>query len=152
MGHANFVARRTGGKRGKKGMNFALFQTVLSFLSRLFSTLFGIIVPLISILLFITTGFDFMYLLITPMQQMMDKLLDGKRLGGFRLVSNDAIISLEQSHVTGKNCMILYLKKRSKTYIVVVVLMYLVVGGLPKALSFILSYVISMLKNWGLTL
>lgn len=110
-------------------MSYSLYYSVLDFLSRASGLIFGLLIIIILLLLFIGTALDVMYICIPIFQSSMDKFLDGKRMGGFRLLSKDAVLAKEEADVSNTNVLFCYLKKRMFTYIIAAVLVYLLFVG-----------------------
>ena len=84
-------------------MNYILFETALNFISRLFSLLFGILTPIITVMVTLITCIDLLYLLLPTAGEVLDRTFDGKRFGGFRLMSKDALTARERQQNEMKN-------------------------------------------------
>lgn len=130
-------------------MNYILFETALNFISRLFSLLFGILTPIITVMVTLITCIDLLYLLLPTAGEVLDRTFDGKRFGGFRLMSKDALTARERQQNEMKNAAYEYLKLRAKTYIWVALIFYVVLGILPQLLQVFLDYVMLILEKVG---
>lgn len=131
-------------------MNYAIYYSVLDFMSRAFKLIFGFLVVIIIILLFIGTAIDIMYLTIPVIQSSIDKLLDGTRLGGFRLLSKDALLAQEESASSGSHVLFCYLKNRLWMYIMATIVIYLLIMGPTPIVNYLWNVVKYFLKAAGL--
>lgn len=131
-------------------MIYTLYYSVLEFFGRLWGLAMGLLVAIILLYMFVITGLDILYMTTPIFQSTMDKMLNGKRLGGFRLLSKSALLSLEQSGQTGEHPLLLYVKKRLKDYIIAAIVVYLLIVG-PKPIIDILWNIVSpILRAVGL--
>jgi hypothetical protein len=131
-------------------MAYSLYYSVMDFLGRASRLIFGFIVLIIVILLFVGTALDIAYMLNPLLQSSVDKLLDGKRMGGFRLLSKDAVLAREEAIANNKNVLYCYLKKRLFTYIVASVVIYLLLIGPAPLVNYLWKVISPFLKSMGL--
>lgn len=128
-------------------MDWIMFRSATSFISRLFSFLYGTLTPLITLLLFVVTVADFVYLLIPTATTLMNKTFDGTRFGGFHLMSHDAIKARELGFERMEPGIWIYLGLRLKTYTWTVVIFYFILGGGPIVIETLLNYVSMVLES-----
>lgn len=131
-------------------MIYSLYYSGLDFMGRFFRLVFGFLVAIIIILLFIGTALDIMYLTIPIVQSSIDKLLDGSRLGGFRLLSKDAVLAQEESASSGRHVLFCYLKNRLWMYIISTIVIYLMIMGPTEIVNYLWNFVKYFLKAFGL--
>lgn len=123
-----------------------IYYSAIDFISRIVNLLFGVAVVAILILIFVGTSLDLMYMLNPLLSSSMDKLLDGKRLGGFRLISKDAVLAKEEAAVNNTHVMFVYLKRRIKTYIIASVVVYLLIVGPDRLINYVYDFLVPFLK------
>lgn len=121
-------------------MNWELIYVVLGGIGRLYSKLYGITIPFVNVLLTVTTVYDLAYICIPPIQYISYKAFNGKRFGGFRLLTRDLLNAYEEGTSTGKNVSLIYLRRRASFYLYVVGIYYVVLGAGPSIMLWFFSY------------
>lgn len=131
-------------------MKYSLYYSVIEFFGRFWGLFMGLLIALILVIMFITTGLDILYMTTPIFQSAIDKLLDGHRFGGFRVLSKSAVVSLERSQETGEHPLLLYVKKRVKDYIIAAIVVYLLIVGPQPIIDILWNVVSPILKTIGL--
>jgi len=127
-----------------------LYYSAIDFISRGINLLYGVAIVAILIIIFIGTALDLLYMLNPLMSSSMDKLLNGKRLGGFRFISKDAVLAKEEAAVKDVHVMYAYLKRRAKTYIITSVVVYILIIGPNRFVMYMYDVLVPFLKAAGL--
>lgn len=127
-----------------------LYYSAIDFISRGINLLYGVAIVAILIIIFIGTALDLLYMLNPLMSYSMDKLLNGKRLGGFRFISKDAVLAKEEAAVKDVHVMYAYLKRRAKTYIITSVVVYILIIGPNRFVMYMYDVLVPFLKAAGL--
>lgn len=131
-------------------MNYGLYYSVIEFFGRFLGYILGLLVTIIVISTTIITALDIMYITLPVVQTTFDKLLDGKRYGGFRLLSKSALLSLEKAQETGTHVIFIYLKYRLKDYIMIAIVVYILVVGPKDIINYIWNIISKILVGMGL--
>lgn len=105
---------------------------------------------LLLILLFVGTALDIAYMCNPLLQTSMDKFLDGKRAGGFRLISKDAVLAREEAYTNSTHVLICYLRRRIKTYIIASLVIYLLYIGPGPIVMYLWNLLVPIFKGMGL--
>lgn len=128
-------------------MDWELLYVALGGIGKAFSGLFGITLPFVNALLTLTTVFDLSFMCIPPVQSAMYKLFNGKRMGGFQLITRDMVNARDEALDTGQNIAFVYMKKRAWFYVYVVFIYYIVLGAGPGIMRWFLSYAKLLVNN-----
>ena len=131
-------------------MNYGIYYSVLDFLGRAIELIFGFFVVIILVMLFIGTALDIMYLTLPIVQSSLDKLLDGSRAGGFRILSRDVVLAQEESASTGSHVLFCYLKKRLWMYLLASIIIYVLIIGPTPIINYLWNIIKYFLKAAGL--
>lgn len=114
-----------------KQINVRFYIKALTFISEAASTILGVAVFLVLMILPIITALDMLYIL-SPngRNHILKKGLDGRDGSRrFKLISKDAVEAVDEAEVEGKSCVKIYLKKRIGMYIVAGVLSMVLLLG-----------------------
>lgn len=127
-----------------------IYYSAIDVISRWIQVLYGIMIAVILLIIFVGTAIDLMYLMIPIFASSLDKMLDGKRLGGFRFLSKDAVLAKEEAAETGTHCVVSYLKRRLVTYIIVSIVIYILFVGPDRLVMYLFDIATPFLKSLGL--
>lgn len=132
-------------------MEYSLYYTATSLFSRLLSFILGFVVMLIVLLVSVGTFLDIAYIMIPPFQSACDKFLNGKRSGGFHIISHAAVNALDASAAYNVSPIIYYFKERLKVYIIAAILVYIIMTISDMRLAKMVWHVLkSLLVSAGL--
>lgn len=125
-------------------------QGTLEPIIEIVNTVIGILATAILILIGLFTAIDILYLEVPTFHNSMDQKAMEKgqtnKSGGVKakIVSEDASQAYQEATETGKNVLIVYLKKRIVAYIAVAIVLYMLLSG---NLSLIVEVVLKMLNG-----
>lgn len=125
-------------------------QGTLAPIIEIVNTVIGILATAILILIGLFTAIDILYLEVPTFHNSMDQKAMEKgqtnKSGGVKakIVSEDASQAYQEATETGKNVLIVYLKKRIVAYIAVAIVLYMLLSG---NLSLIVEVVLKMLNG-----
>lgn len=125
-------------------------QGTLEPIIEIVNTIIGILATAILILIGLFTAIDILYLEVPAFHASMDQKAMEKgqtnKSGGVKakIVSEDASQAYQEAQETGKNPMIVYLKKRIVAYVAVAIVLYMLLSG---NLSLIVEVVLKMLNG-----
>ncbi len=115
------------------------------------SVIVGVILILLGMIIAITTTTDILFLTLPSAHERIGEILDRFRREGktdkkIVILSRQAIDAWDEANNTGKNPMILYLKKRFVFYIGAAVLMYFMVVGWSQVVSIVAKVIFNILQ------
>lgn len=110
----------------------------------------GLLAWFLAAFLTIVTAMDVLFLTYPIFQDYMIRKWDHKKMNGIRLVSEDARLSLEESHSSGEHPLVLYLKKRIKTYLFAATLLVIIITGGDDLRMFIVDMLLRLLGALGI--
>lgn len=110
----------------------------------------GLLAWFLAAFLTIVTAMDVLFLTYPIFQDYMIRKWDHKKMNGIRIVSEDARLSLEESHSSGEHPLVLYLKKRIKTYLFAATLLVIIVTGGDDLRMFIVDTLLRLFEALGI--
>ena len=129
------------------GLDYELIYGIGDTIFKAISIIFGFLIVFILLYLMLVTTMDVVYLTFPVIQEKLRDYFDNKKLFGLKLLSDDAINSLEEAHTNpDQNVWVIYLKKRVITYLVSAFLLYLLYNGGADISKLVASNVIRILK------
>lgn len=127
-----------------------IYYSAVDIISRWIQVLYGIMIAVILVIIFIGSAIDLLYLTQPIFASSLDKMLDGKRLGGFRFLSKDAVLAKEEAASSGVHCVVAYLRRRIVTYIIASIVIYVLFVGPDRLIMYLYDIATPFLKAVGL--
>lgn len=113
-------------------VDFETVRRAKDMVSRIVELVLGIAAGYIVVVMFLITVIDICYMMIPPLQDIItNKNWDGSVNSDkkFRMVSKDATYAVRESCVGEKSCLLIYLKRRTATYIKAAIILFVIIGG-----------------------
>jgi len=131
-------------------VDFETVRRVKDTVSRIVELILGIAAGYIIVVMFLITAVDICYMIIPPLQELItSKNWDGSANNGkkFRLISKDATYAVRESCVGERSCLLIYLKRRSVTYIKAAVILFVIIGGSQIIIDIVMYFMRGILKG-----
>jgi len=131
-------------------VDYEVIKRVRDITANIINILLGIAALFIVVILFLITVIDLCYMMIPPLRDtFQNRNWDGSVDTGkkFRLVSKDAVSAVRESYIGEDKCLILYFKKRTKTYIIAAIILYLIIAGSSIIVNIVLTLAEGILRR-----
>lgn len=133
-----------------KEYDYEMLYGFTSTITNIVAFILGLLAWFLAAFLTIVTAMDVLFLTYPIFQDYMIRKWDHKKMNGIRLVSEDARLSLEESHSSGEHPLVLYLKKRIKTYLFAATLLVIIITGGDDLRMFIVDMLLRLLGALGI--
>lgn len=133
-----------------KEYDYEMLYGFTSTITNVVAFILGLLAWFLAAFLTIVTAMDVLFLTYPIFQDYMIRKFDHKKMNGIRLVSEDARLSLEESHSSGEHPLVLYLKKRIKTYLFAATLLVIIITGGDDLRMFIVDMLLRLLGALGI--
>lgn len=133
-----------------KEYDYEMLYGFTSTITNVVAFILGLLAWFLAAFLTIVTAMDVLFLTYPIFQDYMIRKWDHKKMNGIRLVSEDARLSLEESHSSGEHPLVLYLKKRIKTYLFAATLLVIIITGGDDLRMFIVDMLLRLLGALGI--
>ncbi len=133
-----------------KEYDYEMLYGFTSTITNVVAFILGLLAWFLATFLTIVTAMDVLFLTYPIFQDYMIRKWDHKKMNGIRLVSEDARLSLEESHSSGEHPLVLYLKKRIKTYLFAATLLVIIITGGDDLRMFIVDMLLRLLGALGI--
>lgn len=110
-------------------MRYEILYGTASVAAEFVGFILGLVAIFLASYLTLITATDIVYMTIPGVRQLLKKTIKNQQIAGLRIISQDAIKSMEEGYSTDRSPLIIYLKKRLITYIVAAVLLFLILTG-----------------------
>lgn len=133
-----------------KEYDYEMLYGFTSTITDVVAFILGLLAWFLAAFLTIVTAMDVLFLTYPIFQDYMIRKWDHKKMNGIRLVSEDARLSLEESHSSGEHPLVLYLKKRIKTYLFAATLLVIIITGGDDLRMFIVDTLLRLFEALGI--
>lgn len=133
-----------------KEYDYEMLYGFTSTITSVVAFILGLLAWFLAAFLTIVTAMDVLFLTYPIFQDYMIRKWDHKKMNGIRLVSEDARLSLEESHSSGEHPLVLYLKKRIKTYLFAATLLVIIITGGDDLRMFIVGMLLRLFGAFGI--
>lgn len=133
-----------------KEYDYEMLYGFTSTITNVVAFILGLLAWFLAAFLTIVTAMDVLFLTYPIFQDYMIRKWYHKKMNGIRLVSEDARLSLEESHSSGEHPLVLYLKKRIKTYLFAATLLVIIITGGDDLRMFIVDMLLRLLGALGI--
>lgn len=133
-----------------KEYDYEMLYGFTSTITNVVAFILGLLAWFLAAFLTIVTAMDVLFLTYPIFQDYMIRKWDHKKMNGIRIVSEDARLSLEESHSSGEHPLVLYLKKRVKTYLFAATLLVIIITGGDDLRMFIVDMLLRLLGALGI--
>ena len=133
-----------------KEYDYEMLYGFTSTITNVVAFILGLLAWFLAAFLTIVTAMDVLFLTYPIFQDYMIRKWDHKKMNGIRIVSEDARLSLEESHSSGEHPLVLYLKKRVKTYLFAATLLVIIVTGGDDLRMFIVDMLLRLFGALGI--
>lgn len=133
-----------------KEYDYEMLYGFTSTITNVVAFILGLLAWFLAAFLTIVTAMDVLFLTYPIFQDYMIRKWDHKKMNGIRLVSEDARLSLEESHSSGEHPLVLYLKKRIKTYLFAATLLVIIITGGDDLRMFIVDMLLRLFGALGI--
>lgn len=133
-----------------KEYDYEMLYGFTSTITNVVAFILGLLAWFLAAFLTIVTAMDVLFLTYPIFQDYMIRKWDHKKMNGIRFVSEDARLSLEESHSSGEHPLVLYLKKRIKTYLFAATLLVIIITGGDDLRMFIVDMLLRLLGALGI--
>lgn len=133
-----------------KEYDYEMLYGFTSTITNIVAFILGLLAWFLAAFLTIVTAMDVLFLTYPIFQDYMIRKWDHKKMNGIRLVSEDARLSLDESHSSGEHPLVLYLKKRIKTYLFAATLLVIIITGGDDLRMFIVDMLLRLLGALGI--
>ena len=133
-----------------KEYDYEMLYGITVMITNVAAFILGLLAWFLAAFLTIVTAMDVLFLTYPIFQDYMIRKWDHKKMDGIRLVSEDARLSLEESHSSGEHPLVLYLKKRIKTYLFAATLLVIIITGGDDLRMFIVDMLLRLFEALGI--
>lgn len=133
-----------------KEYDYEMLYGFTSTITDVVAFILGLLAWFLAAFLTIVTAMDVLFLTYPIFQDYMIRKWDHKKMDGIRIVSEDARLSLEESHSSGEHPLVLYLKKRIKTYLFAATLLVIIITGGDDLRMFIVDTLLRLFEALGI--